>query len=213
MRRHEACCPFCGGDTSALGRVTDALPPRERLGLAALVALAAAGGSVAGCERRGAHDLAEVAPSGSAFEPPAVTPSSSGAPRLDARFTSAAVYGAPPVQPAAPRGTATIGAVSVTHGAVSDAARSVLAMRGSFRACYERALRDQPALAGTLRVSAAIAREGNVSSVTVKPTAGAASPGLQAVADCVERRVQVAAFDAADGGTASVAFDVRFDPK
>ncbi|HMJ14690.1 MAG TPA: AgmX/PglI C-terminal domain-containing protein, partial [Polyangiaceae bacterium] len=104
------------------------------------------------------------------------------------------------------RGMAQIGAVETPESIVS-AARVVAGMRASFRACYNRALTQNPEVTGSVKVSASIEPGGSVT--TAKATPKGALPA--ALVACVEARVRAAQFEpASDSKPARVAFTVQF---
>jgi TonB family protein len=81
-------------------------------------------------------------------------------------------------------------------------------MRGALRACYKRALDEDPNMHGTVRVTASIAPNGEVKSV--QPAASGLSSNMVA---CVTRVVRGAQFSAPEGGGATLVIPMTFVPQ
>src|SRR4029453_1679392 len=56
------------------------------------------------------------------------------------------------VKVAGPKGNASVGGAAVSGGTISDASRVVAGMRAGFRACYNRALQENPDAQGSIRL-------------------------------------------------------------
>lgn len=91
------------------------------------------------------------------------------------------------------------------HGDASSVASVVRRNLGGVRACYERAMRDNPALHGRLEMRFTVGESGRVTSVSVR--------GVDADLDaCVERAVQRMVFPVPACGAADYQFPVNVDP-
>lgn len=95
---------------------------------------------------------------------------------------------------------------SVAGGNISNAAKTVAAMRAAFRACYQKGLDANPDAQGSIRLSIKVGPGGEVSSVSATPS-GNLPPS---VVDCVSARARRAQFDPPEGGGAVVAVPVTF---
>jgi hypothetical protein len=78
---------------------------------------------------------------------------------------------------------------------------------GRFRLCYENGLRNNPELAGQIRVSFVIAPDGSVADVS---STGDMPDG--AVVSCVERSFFGLSFPSPESGNVRVTFPLRFEP-
>ena len=107
-----------------------------------------------------------------------------------------------------PVGRATVEPPRIGGGQVPDAGKVVASMRGLLRACYKRALDEDPTMRGSVRVTAQIAPNGDVSSVR------AAASGLSSsMVSCVKRVVRGAQFGPPVGGGATVDIPMSFIPQ
>jgi outer membrane biosynthesis protein TonB len=97
-----------------------------------------------------------------------------------------------------PTGSASVGGASVSGGNVSNASRVVAGMRAGFRACYQRALANNPDIQGSIRLSIRVGPGGEVQSVSAS---GNLPPD---VTGCVRSRAQAAQFDPPEGGAGAV---------
>lgn len=89
-------------------------------------------------------------------------------------------------------------------------ARAMRGRMGAVRACYERALRDEPTLAGRIDVDVQVERVGTLSDVHVRE----GSIGDAAFHGCVERAVRAVRLPSGpEDGPASVSFPFVFAPQ
>lgn len=109
-------------------------------------------------------------------------------------------------KPKAPVGGASVGGASVSGGTVSNASRVVAGMRAGFRACYQRALADNPDAQGSVRLTIRVGPGGEVQGVSA--SASGNLPG--SVTGCVQGRAQSASFDPPEGGSATIVVPVTF---
>ena len=106
------------------------------------------------------------------------------------------VRGSPPLDPTLP-GDLAVGRISVSGGLLGDAEHVVLRMRNGFRACLAQGT-DPDQAQGQLTLEVVVAENGSVR--TAKATSAS---GLDPrIAQCVERRAQVATFRPPVGGQA-----------
>jgi hypothetical protein len=110
--------------------------------------------------------------------------------------------------PRKPVATASVAPPEVSTGNVPDAGRVVGGLKGQLKACYRRALDEDPTMRGTVRVTAKIGSNGEVSSVQAAPSG--LSSGMVA---CVSRVVRGAQFGAPEGGGAMVSIPMTFIPQ
>lgn len=94
-------------------------------------------------------------------------------------------------------------------GKVANAQDVVAGMGAGFRRCYNRALKDDPKAAGSVRLTAIIGPDGRVVSVT--PSAPIGLPGNMIV--CLIVRVSSAQFAPPDGGKATIVIPTSFVSK
>jgi hypothetical protein len=101
----------------------------------------------------------------------------------------------------------TEGEVTVTGGELSQAVIHQLLRRrfAVFRACYEKELAANPALAGQVEIAFTIGADGAVGK--------AKGTGLPVVSDCVARQVRAIKFPRPNGGAVSVRYPLTFKPK
>lgn len=116
--------------------------------------------------------------------------------------TGAAVGGLPSV-----RGEATIGAVTVNNGTLSNADATVGRYRSMFRGCYEHALRADPSQKGSLVVELDVLTTGRVDDVRTAVRQGVDHD----VAQCIEQSAQRIRFRAPSNDV-TLAFQVTFAP-
>jgi hypothetical protein len=76
--------------------------------------------------------------------------------------------------------------------AVRNAGLVVASLRSGFRACYTRALDDDPTMAGRVTLGVTVAPDGTVAKITTSRVEGLSS----AVVDCLVARLGPAQFDA-----------------
>ncbi len=107
---------------------------------------------------------------------------------------------------AGPKGNANPTLEAQRGGRVGNANSVVQRMRGSFRACYQRGLNENPDSQGTIRLTIQIGPGGEVSGVTAVPQ-GTLSPTVIA---CVKSRAAAAQFDPPEGGSAALVVPVTF---
>jgi TonB family protein len=105
-------------------------------------------------------------------------------------------------------GTASIGGVALSGGPVDNASAVVAGMAAGFRRCYNKGLRENPEMKGTIRITAKIGPNGEVLSVSTSES------GLsREVASCVSARVSSAQFAPPEGGGATFVVPVTFTSK
>ncbi|MFO0548734.1 MAG: AgmX/PglI C-terminal domain-containing protein [Polyangiaceae bacterium] len=103
-------------------------------------------------------------------------------------------------------GNAAIGSPTATGSRVANAASVVAGMTSGFRRCYNAGLKTDPDMQGSVRITAKIGPNGEVTSAT--PSGGG---GLSAqVVGCVVSRVASAQFDKPEGGGATIVIPVSF---
>lgn len=107
---------------------------------------------------------------------------------------------------AGPKGNAAVGGAAVSGGEVSNAARVVAAMRAGFRACYNRALANNPDAEGKINLSIHVGPGGEVTAVNATPSGNLGAD----VVGCVTSRAQAARFDPPQGGMAVIQVPVTF---
>lgn len=97
-----------------------------------------------------------------------------------------------------------------TRGRISPAEiqRIVREHYGLFRACYEAALKRNPALEGRISTEFVIDREGGVSDARLKEST-LADP---VAADCVVDHFRELRFPAPEGGIVTVVYPIHFAP-
>lgn len=100
-----------------------------------------------------------------------------------------------------------IGGASVSGGTVSNAGAVVARMAAGFRACYRRALKADPSMRGTVRVTAKVGPSGEVQAASASG-GGSLSNTL---VGCVQARVAGAQFAAPTGGSATIVIPITFD--
>jgi hypothetical protein len=92
----------------------------------------------------------------------------------------------------------------VTAGSVSNAGSVVAGMQAGFRSCYKSALKDDPSVKGSARITLKIGPAGEVQSASIS---GGLPGGLLA---CLRGRAQSAQFAApSDGGSAVVVIPIN----
>jgi len=104
-----------------------------------------------------------------------------------------------------PKGNANVGGAAVSGGTVGNASRVVAGMRAGFRACYQRALAENPDAAGNITLTIRVGAGGEVTGVS--GSSGSLPPSVVA---CVKARAQAAQFDAPDGGSDVISVPVTF---
>jgi hypothetical protein len=104
-----------------------------------------------------------------------------------------------------PNGTGALGAAIVSGSAVMNASPVVAGMAAGFRRCYNKGLREDPNMKGSLRITAKIGPNGEVTSVT--PSASGLSGTVVA---CVAARVASAVFAPLERGEATIVIPVTF---
>lgn len=97
---------------------------------------------------------------------------------------------------------------SVSGGRVADAARVIGSLKGLFRACYKRALDEDPTMRGSVRLTAQIAPNGDVKSVSAAPSGLSSS-----MTSCVTRVMRGAQFSPPEGGGATLDVPMTFIPQ
>jgi hypothetical protein len=105
-----------------------------------------------------------------------------------------------------PKGNASVGGAAVSGGTVSNAARVVAGMRAGFRACYNRALANNPDAQGRINLAIKVGPGGEVSGVSAS-SSGSLPPD---VVGCVQARARAARFDPPQGGMARINVPVTF---
>lgn len=107
-----------------------------------------------------------------------------------------------------PVASARVDPPSVSGGRVADAARVIASLKGLFRACYKRALDEDPTMRGTVRLTAQIAPNGDVKSVSAAPSGLSSS-----MTSCVTRVMRGAQFSPPEGGGATLDVPMTFIPQ
>lgn len=88
--------------------------------------------------------------------------------------------------------------------------RMISSRRAALRACYERVLRDDPTLAGSVRVRAVIAEIGAMQEVTIVESTVARVD----VTDCVQRVIRGFRFyPGPTGGSVSYTITLTYEPE
>jgi hypothetical protein len=117
----------------------------------------------------------------------------------------------PPAAGAAPTGPAgpvTIGSATTRGGTVANATPTIAGMAAGFRRCYDLAVQENAASAGTIEVTVRIDPSGTVSVLDESHT------GLTStLVSCVVTRVQAGAFAAPQGGAATVVIPIKFEAR
>jgi len=206
VRDEEPSCPFCGVRLARRGTARDhpsATAASERLGVAALVALAGSSAALTSCEAR---HRSQVLPTVTATPAASPTASSTDAPEggptagSDEARRPVPVYGASPtVFPKRPP-LPVLGALSVSEGTIPDAAHVVAAMSSSFRSCHERLLSTYPALAGRLKLAMQVDPDGAVSAASAEPLGGVPQQGIVDLGTCVAQRARQLRFQPPTSG-------------
>jgi hypothetical protein len=104
-----------------------------------------------------------------------------------------------------PVGSASIGGANVSGGSVANASSVVAGMAAGFRRCYNKGLQEDPNMKGSVRITARIGPNGEVTSVS---PSGSGLSG--SVVSCVAARVSSAQFAPPEGGGATVVIPVTF---
>lgn len=105
-----------------------------------------------------------------------------------------------------PRGTVDATRIDNVGGRILDAARVVASLRGGFRACYNRALAQNPDVQGRISLSLRVGVGGRVEGVSATPSGNVPD----ALVQCVRARAQSAEFAPPEGGAAIVNVPVGF---
>jgi hypothetical protein len=114
---------------------------------------------------------------------------------------------APPADSAGrgPRGSGSVGGVTVNGGAVANASAVVARMRARFRRCYQQGLEHNPDMSGAVTLVARVGPNGEVSSVT-----SSGAPSLAPITGCLKAVVISAQFDPPEGGQAVLTIPISF---
>jgi hypothetical protein len=109
------------------------------------------------------------------------------------------------------RGNADVGSGDSTGGEgqvdANAVARIIRGQLGGIRACYERELRNNPALSGRLEVSFTIGASGRITRASTSGLAAA-----PAVGTCVTGRLRNLVFPTPEGGSVEFSFPFTFSP-
>ena len=109
------------------------------------------------------------------------------------------------------RGNADIGSGDSTGGEgqvdANAVARIIRGQLGGIRACYERELRNNPALAGRLEVNFTIGASGRITSASTSGLSAAPTVGT-----CVTGRIRNLVFPTPEGGSVEFSFPFTFSP-
>lgn len=112
------------------------------------------------------------------------------------------------------RGNAEIGGADSTGGGnevdAGAVARIIRGQLGGIRACYERELRNNPALAGLLEVSFTIGESGRITRISAAGPVASAAPS---VGSCVSRRLQGLVFPSPEDGSVDFKFPFTFNSR
>jgi hypothetical protein len=79
-------------------------------------------------------------------------------------------------------------------------------MRAGFRACYNRALQENPDAQGSIRLTIRVGPGGEVQGVSAAPSGNLSG----SVVSCVQARASAAQFSPPEGGSAAVVVPVTF---
>jgi hypothetical protein len=90
-------------------------------------------------------------------------------------------------------------------GHITDAARVIASLRAGFRACYNRALSQNPDAEGKITLSIRVGAGGEVTNVSAS-TSGTVPDSL---ANCIRARASSAQFEPPSGGMAVVQVPVN----
>lgn len=109
------------------------------------------------------------------------------------------------------RGNADIGSGDSTGGEgqvdANAVARIIRGQLGGIRACYERELRNNPALSGRLEVNFTIGSSGRITSASTSGLSAAPTVG-----SCVTGRIRNLVFPTPEGGSVEFSFPFTFSP-
>ena len=108
-----------------------------------------------------------------------------------------------------PAGAVAVGEASVAGGTVANANTVVAGMAAGFRRCFNKGLQEDPAMKGTVRVTAKIGKGGEV----VSATPSASGTLSKTVVDCVSARISSAQFSPPVGGLATLVIPVSMTPE
>ncbi|MBV69859.1 MAG: hypothetical protein CMH52_00795 [Myxococcales bacterium] len=103
-------------------------------------------------------------------------------------------------RPSAAFGTGVLDSASI--------ARVVNRRKGAIRSCYEKQLKKNPKLAGSVKVQFTILQSGRVGSARIQKN----TTGDGAVGSCIASRIKRWKFPKPDGGSVTVAFPFVFSP-
>jgi outer membrane biosynthesis protein TonB len=102
-----------------------------------------------------------------------------------------------------------VGAVQITHSESTPVAgvdRVLASVRGRWRACYTRALMQDPGMTGTLQLAISVQGDGTVAKIDVTGGDGLSS----SLSSCVASVTRNAKFSPPEGGMATVTVRVLF---
>ncbi len=107
-----------------------------------------------------------------------------------------------------PRGQVQLGAVTSSGGSVANASRVLAGLRGRFRSCYERGLRENPNAGGRVGFSLRLTPEGQVATAALRPSGELPPVSL----NCLKASASAARFEPAPGGQVTVLFSLVLRP-
>jgi hypothetical protein len=102
-------------------------------------------------------------------------------------------------------GTATVASAGVSGGAIDNASTVVARMRARFRYCYNRGLKTNPQMSGSVTLVARVGANGEVTNV-----GGSAPASLKPIEGCLKAVVQGSMFEPPKGGDALVTIPISF---
>ncbi len=106
-----------------------------------------------------------------------------------------------------PVGTSIIGGPIPSGGTVANANAVVAGARAGFRACYKRAMDEDPTMHGSVRVTLKVGPNGEVSSASAAGASGLSS----SLVNCLVGRVRGLQFDPPQGGGATLVIPMGFE--
>lgn len=108
---------------------------------------------------------------------------------------------------AKPKGSASIGGLSLAGGSIGNAARVIAGMRAGFRSCYQRGLVADPSAAGRVQLAVRVGVSGEVADVVPTDTGGLPA----SIIACVVARARASQFDEPEDGSVIINVPITFD--
>jgi hypothetical protein len=106
-----------------------------------------------------------------------------------------------------PIGNSLIGGPIPSGGVVPNAGATVNSGKAGFRACYKRAMDEDPTMHGSVRITAKIGPNGEVSSASASGASGLSA----SLVNCLVGRVRGLQFESPQGGGATVVIPMAFE--